>query len=203
VYVDPPSYLPIQVFAQPGALKLTAVIDPKKVVRFERPPLALGQLTEVQYNGLDPLRCAGLLNVATKCQATLLSDGRSVWAHVASIQEIRQDRCFVTVGKSLYDEVASNNNFSLVSGALHHPPAGYTLVDSYKSDDAYGNLQITFFTDSREWVADIDLDDANGLGHVFQVVRNSVTGRPTHPYDIHQILLAHQHLDTRYRLHVA
>jgi hypothetical protein len=35
---------------------------------------------------------------------------------------------------------------------------------------------------------------------VFQVVRNHVTGDPTHPYNIHQILIAHQHLDPGYRL---
>ena len=46
----------------------------------------------------------------------------------------------------------------------------------------------------------IDIDDAAGLGHVFQVLRNHLTGNPTHPYNIHQILIAHQHLDPGYRL---
>jgi hypothetical protein len=34
---------------------------------------------------------------------------------------------------------------------------------------------------------------------VFQVLRNSLTGRPTHPYDIHEILLLHQKLDVGYQ----
>jgi hypothetical protein len=47
---------------------------------------------------------------------------------------------------------------------------------------------------------DIDIDDAGGILHVFQVLRNAVTGRPTHPYDIHEILLAHQGIDPGYQL---
>ena len=46
-----------------------------------------------------------------------------------------------------------------------------------------------------ECVADIDIDDAGGLGHL-QVRRNTLTGRPTHPYDIHQ------KLDPGYRFQV-
>jgi hypothetical protein len=47
----------------------------------------------------------------------------------------------------------------------------------------------------RECLADIDIDEAGGLEHVFQVVRNKVSGKPTRPYNIHEILLGHQHLD--------
>jgi hypothetical protein len=46
---------------------------------------------------------------------------------------------------------------------------------------------------------DVDIDDAAGLGHVFQVLRNTLTGRPTHPYDIHEILVSYQQLDPGYR----
>jgi hypothetical protein len=47
-------------------------------------------------------------------------------------------------------------------------------------------------------VADIDIENAAGLGDVFQVLRNSLTGRPTHPYDIHEILVFHQKIDPGY-----
>ena len=47
-------------------------------------------------------------------------------------------------------------------------------------------------------VVDMDIDDAAGLAHVFQVLRNALTDRPTHPYDIHQILIAYQRLDPGY-----
>jgi hypothetical protein len=63
-------------------------------------------------------------------------------------------------------------------------------------------LQLTFFVKGDEWVADIDIDDAGGLEHVFQVLRNKLSGRPTHPYNIHEILVKFQQLDPGYRLMV-
>jgi hypothetical protein len=40
-----------------------------------------------------------------------------------------------------------------------------------------------------------DIDDAGGMLHIFQVLRNAVTGRPTHPYDIHEIVMSYRHID--------
>jgi hypothetical protein len=90
--------------------------------------------------------------------------------------------------------------FRSVDGSLHHAPAGFVPAGSFKTLDAFGNLQMTFFQGGSSWRADVDIDDAAGLGHVFQVMRNHFTGDPTHPYSIHQILVAHQHLDPGYRL---
>ena len=61
-----------------------------------------------------------------------------------------------------------------------------------------GNLQLTFFMNGNDCVADIDIDDANGFAHVFQVLRNKLSGEPTHPYNIHEILIASQGLDPGY-----
>ena len=71
---------------------------------------------------------------------------------------------------------------------------------SFKTLDAFGNLQLTFFKDSTTFCADVDIDDAAGLGHVLQVVRNSVTKSATHPFNINQILIKHQNLAAGYRL---
>ena len=49
-------------------------------------------------------------------------------------------------------------------------------------------------------MADIDIDDANGVEHLFQVLRNAITGRPTHPYEIHELLVSYQKLDPGYTL---
>jgi hypothetical protein len=57
------------------------------------------------------------------------------------------------------------------------------------------NLRPTFFMRGDGCVADIDIDDDAGLGHIFQVLRNHSTGEPARPYDIHEILVQHQHLD--------
>ncbi len=53
-----------------------------------------------------------------------------------------------------------------------------------------------------ECVVNVDIDDAAGLEHVFQVLRNTLSGRPTHPYDIHEILVSYQRLDPGYQFTV-
>ena len=99
---------------------------------------------------------------------------------------------------------ALSGHFFEAPSGLHRPPDGFESAGSWKTPDHYGNLQVTFFAKgSSEWVADIDIDDAGGLAHVFQVLRNHLTGRPTHPYDIQQILLVHQKIDPGYSLVVS
>jgi hypothetical protein len=121
--------------------------------------------------------------------------------HVREIQQVRGDRCFARVAPELRDSIRNSmleGLFREVSGALHEHP-GYEPAGSFKTSDMYGNLQVTFFTKGDETVADIDIDDAAGLEHVFQVARNAITGTPTHPYNIRDILLRHQEIDPGYR----
>jgi hypothetical protein len=49
-------------------------------------------------------------------------------------------------------------------------------------------------------MADIDLDDHKGLGHVADVLKHKFSGKETDPYDINQILYFAQQLDAEYRL---
>ena len=63
-------------------------------------------------------------------------------------------------------------------------------------------VQLTFFAGADDWVADIDIDDAAGIEHIFQVIRNAMPGRDTHPYNIHQILVGHQQIDPGYSFEV-
>jgi misacylated tRNA(Ala) deacylase len=42
------------------------------------------------------------------------------------------------------------------------------------------------------------LDFEFEVQHVFQVLRNKLSGKPTHPYNIHEILIVHQKLDPGY-----
>jgi len=144
------------------------------------------------------------LNIAAKSSSTVLPGGQNVLAHIQELIELRGDRFFARVSPTLRTEIknaATGGLFHPVSGALHTPPAGYeTYQDagSYKTEDHYGNLQVSFFNSGDSFVADIDIDDAAGLAHVFQVLRNALKNRPTHPYDIHEILIAYQHLDPGY-----
>ena len=160
-----------------------------------------GRTGQALYDGLDDVRKAGLLNIFKKAENTRLSNGRTVFSYVQKLTELEGDRFFAVVPKEL-QEVTENgvaaNLFYPASQLLHHPPSGFTRTGSYKTFDRYGNLELSFFTKGDESVVDIDIDDAAGVGHVFQVVRNGLTGRPTHPYAIRQILINHQNLDPGY-----
>jgi hypothetical protein len=165
---------------------------------------------EALYQSLarDDIRRAGVLNIARKTQATRLANDKTCLSLIKEIRELRGDRFFAFVEKELREEVKHGVNtglFDKVDESQHHLPSqfvGFERAGSFKTGDAYGNLQLTFFVKGDDWVADIDIDDANGLAHIFQVLRNHFTGNPTHPYNIHQILLQHQHLDPGYRFNL-
>ncbi|HYH85498.1 MAG TPA: hypothetical protein VEX60_08445 [Pyrinomonadaceae bacterium] len=155
-------------------------------------------------DALDSIRRAGLLNIACKALATIFPDGANVLSLIKELRIVRGDRFFAFVDPALRDETInsiSDGLFHEVNGSLHKLPpefVGFEDADSFKTDDHFGNLQITFFRRGDEMVADIDLDDAAGIQHVFQVLRNRFTGSPTHPYNIHEILVRHQKLDPKY-----
>jgi hypothetical protein len=84
---------------------------------------------------------------------------------------------------------------------MHPPPEGYRRRRSYKTKDAHGNLQLTFFRRGEsgdDYIVDADIDEARGLEHLFEVVRNRVRGR-TNPYDVREVLIAGQAIDPGYR----
>lgn len=153
--------------------------------------------------GLGVVQRAGLLNIICKCENTVLQNGRTVLSYLDKVYEVRGDRSFFQIHKDLREQVksaATTGQFHEAPDNLHHPPAGFLSAGSWKTDDRYGNLQITFWSAGGDWRADIDIDDAGGLEHVFQVMRNHLTGLPTHPFAIHQILVRHQRLKPRYEL---
>jgi hypothetical protein len=229
ILVDPPSYLPVAQFVnlarEQNQLDLVLPVDPVKVRAVQFPPFAqlpewFRALLEASravlgfadlagqdlYERLGDTRRAGLLNLAAKCARTPLANGRTVSTYLERLLEVRGDRVHAAVPRELREEVvhaSAEGLFHPVDGSLHEPPPRFLLAGSFKTPDHYGNLQVTFFTDGTEHVADVDIDDAAGLEHVFQVVRNAVSGRPTHPYDIHQILVRYQHLDPGYRFVLA
>lgn len=207
-------------------LEIIFSIDPKKVTKLIFPPYAslsegarelLGRSDEVLsfkgktgndlYGALDDLRGAGLLNILAKCGATPLNGEQTVLSLLkeGKLRELRGDRFFAVVPKELREEVKNSVGaglFRKVDGGLHKLPGefvGFTDAGSFKTRDRYGNLQLTFFAKGNEFVADIDIDDASGLEHVFQVLRNMLPGNSTHPYTIRDILLVHQKLDPGYR----
>jgi hypothetical protein len=228
--IDPPAYLPVSQFVNLKASGVTEQtvtfpIDPKKVVGVSYPKFkdldfqglldssdkvlgCEGMKGEDLYKKLDDIRKAGLLNIAAKSRATPLSNGKTVLGYVQLLHELRGDRFFATVPKALREETknsVADDLFHPADQSLHHPPAGFpgfTNAGSFKTNDPHGNLQLSFFMKGDECLVDIDIDDAGGLGHVFQVLRNKLTGRPTHPFDIHEILVFRQKLDPGYTFQV-
>jgi hypothetical protein len=194
-------------------------IDPQKVVSISAPAFAslnpqaqktLNQAESPRFNdgaggflqgeklygalGNYPLLKACFLNIMEKSRMTGLQDGSNCLDHYLGIVRFEQDRIFLRTTAALVEETAHSNAFHSVSAALHDPLPGYTMVSSYKTFDHYGNLQLTFQrrgNTGADYAADIDIDDAQGIEHIYQVLRNSVSG-PTNPYDIHDILLRQQ-----------
>lgn len=159
----------------------------------------------ILYQALDDIRRAGLLNLYWKMKATRFEDGRDVFSYISSLHRLRGDRFFARVEKELRDQVKNSVHshlFHKVSGIMHTPPPEFELIDSFKTQDRYGNLQLTFFNRPKtlEFIVDSDIDDAQGIGHIFQVLSHALIGSKTHPYDIHQILIEHQKIDTHYQL---
>lgn len=153
----------------------------------------------------DPLRCAGLLNIHAKMRATRFPNPQtSVADFIAALTRVRSDRFFAEAALPLRDEVKSSmavNLFRKVDGSLHTPPPNFQRDDSFKTNDLYGNLQVTFFRKDNplQFLVDVDIDEASGLEHAFDVIGHAFSGG-THPYDIHQILLAQQIVNPGYEL---
>ncbi len=162
---------------------------------------------EKLFGSLGDEQKAGLLNVYRKLSVTPVGPVPG-WDYVTDLYRIRGDRFFGNVRLNFRDQVKTEvigKRFHTVEGAAHTPPPGFRLDDSFKTGESYGNLQLTFFASEAaplHFRVDTDIDDAGGIGHVFQVLRNWLTGGETHPYDIHQILTFHQGLKPQYDLSV-
>jgi hypothetical protein len=209
-----------------GEATVTLPVNPKKVIRvvfpefsaisgdarslLERSPKVLnfeGKTGETLYTALDDIRRAGFLNLVAKADRTRFTtqqgSPRSVLSFIQELSELRGDRFFAFMPAELRSETINSvhtNLFHEVSEALHTPPPGFTRDRSFKTLDHFGNLQLSFFSsDDGRFAVDMDIDDAQGFDHIFQVVGN-LFGGPTHPYNIHEILIASQELDPGYRL---
>jgi hypothetical protein len=226
IEVDPQAYLPTSQFVNLKAsditdLKITFAVDPNKVRSVNFPDFATlpadtqtllvnsdnilsfeGESGEVLYDAFDDIRRANVLNLTTKCAATPLSNGKTVLPSIQEIKEIRGDRFFAVVPKELREETkhsALDGLFSDAPELLHTPPQGFSHAGSFKTKDTFGNLQLTYFMNGDDCVADIDIDPASGLEHLFQVIEHSITGNETHPYAVHEVLIQYQKLDPGYR----
>lgn len=68
-------------------------------------------------------------------------------------------------------------------------------MDSYKTFDGDGNLQLTFAQDDRgeyfaqgKMMSDTDIGDDERIQHPFDVLKHTLAGGDSNPYDIHEVL---------------
>jgi hypothetical protein len=230
VEVDAPSYHAVSQFiniAPSGdtGLEVKLPVDPSRVTAMQRPDFPTleqdlknflgtaalpgarleGKTGQLLYEVLPDILCAGLLNLAVKARNTLLN-GRTALSFLGKMVDLFGDRLFAEVSPDLVSECRRATLTGVLHTAddsLHHPLPGFVRAGSFKTLDHYGNLQLTLSVhpeNTSRWMVDMDIDDAQGLEHVFQVVQNTVTGDPTHPYNIHEILVEFQQLDPGYTL---
>jgi hypothetical protein len=152
------------------------------------------------YEAMGPLRKASRLNLVAK---GLHGSADRIASFVRAPAILRQDRCFAEVDPALHDKLCRSDSFKSAPGALHKPPPGFELVDSFKSRDPHANLQVTFMRkiDADLMWADIDIDEASGFEHGFEVIRNALVDRRTNPYLVRELLLLsmdHQPIDPGY-----
>jgi hypothetical protein len=145
------------------------------------------------YAALDrfPLLKGCFLNIIAKSAATILPDSKRVVDHFKELLRLEQDRLFLRTSAALLEETSASHAFHAAPSNLHEPLPDFRIVSSFKTFDKYGNLQLTFQRRGNtgdHYAVDVDIDDAQGIEHIFQVLRNSVHG-PTNPFDIHEILL--------------
>jgi hypothetical protein len=155
---------------------------------------------------LGDLEKAGLLNLHAKSQSLALPDGTRIFDHIESLTEARPARLFARVSSTLHAAIAQSPLFAEASGISHSFPKGWQRLESassFKTKERQANLQITFAKDTKGdglWMIDLDIDDNQGLAHAFDVIGHKLTGRDTHPYDIHQMLVALQNIHPGYEL---
>lgn len=199
IYADPPSYLPINNFIRNDGVETgyEFIIDPRKVTKIDYSNVHVPFL----YDHYSDLQKCGLLNIYAKAEHTLLASGRTVQSYLGKINKVRPDRVWFHYAPGLLEEVdGDKTTFREVSDVLHAYDDEVAEV-SFKTEDHYGNLQLTFYIlDDGTKLVELDIDDANGLMHLFQVSRNHLVGRRTHPFDIQQILISYQGIDPGYRL---
>ena len=173
--------------------------------------LAASPINEADWNALDKRNRATVLNLSAKMVRETTKDGKQLIDQVTGIlpgllDNQHRERIYAPVDKDLLAKLLDfPTKFKSVNGGLHHFPEGFlpvSGVNSFKTGDKAGNIQLTFATnaDGTNFLADIDLDDHDGIEHAADVLKHKITGKETDPYDIHEILIFFQQLDPEYNL---
>jgi hypothetical protein len=166
--------------------------------------IASGIGSDSSWNNLKGQQKAGLFNLFAKMQASVQEGAHVGFDFIRKVELFYPERIFAWVDKDLLKYLVANPaKFESVSGELHNFEGKWKRIDrpnSFKTRDDAGILQFTFAADANgEHIADIDIDDHSGVKHAFDVIKHNITGKDTHPYNIHQILVSFQGVDPGYR----
>jgi hypothetical protein len=170
-----------------GRLLDTAVMT---TVRPEDNDLA-GLRGKALYQRLGPLRQACFLNLLKK--AGHPATAANCLPMLQSLALCRQDRFFVLVDDALPEHLRQSPLYKSAPNQLHEPLKGYQLTEgSFKTRDAHANLQVTFMRNgiTGQLAADVDIDEAAGIEHGFEVIGNAIFNKRTNPYLIREFMLA-------------
>jgi hypothetical protein len=158
------------------------------------------------YNALAPAEKAVVLNIMAKSAATVLADGSNILESLGQIVTIEAERIITKASPAMQQKAEANiapsqafYKRSPFTSGFHVTPAGYKKVGSYKTHDAKGNLDIELYENRDGFLAEIDIDEDEGLAHWKEVVRNTIKGKYTNPVTVSQILAEYQDIDTLYR----
>jgi hypothetical protein len=160
----------------------------------------VGLVGAALYEAMGPMRRASLLNLVAKGRHR---SADRIASFVRAPAILRQDRCFAEVDPALHEKLRRSDSYKSAPATLHMPPPGFELMDSFKSRDAHANLQVTFMRkiDADVVWADVDIDEASGFEHGFEVIRNALVDGRTNPYLVRELLLLsmdHQSIDPGY-----
>jgi len=165
-----------------------------------------------EWNAMDPLNRATILNLCSKMVREYLSDGSPVISQVKGIDHTwlnteHRERMYAPVSSAFLDLLRElPDNFKIADGSTHHYPNEWFGITekpfSFKTKDKAGNIQFTFAADAAgNNYCDIDLDDHAGIKHAIDYLEHKVFHEETHPYTIHELLVKYQdHGDPEYFL---
>lgn len=188
----------VRLGSEGATLPFYCPVDPKAVRAID----IAGELFEAE----DARSEAGLLNITAKMASTRLPTGSTLDEYVDDVARVEPDRIYFETTVNFREFVNAATDGELFEPALDtlHAPFddNHVVNGSVKTLDRYGNLQLTFHVGKRlgGLIVEADIDEARGIGHLFQVLRNFLPGVETDPYDVHEILRFYQELDPGYEL---
>ena len=121
-----------------------------------------------------------------------------LWEYFGRMRTADQDRVWMAViTDRLVDSLEESPQWDEAPSILHSPPqGGWERFKSWKLKRVPPILQVTLHrrhheaiglaAERWEYLAEVDMDLASGIGHLAEVLRNHATNQKTNPHDVAQ-----------------